>query len=90
MPLVVIASPPLTGCRIVVALDQKPSVPVVAPVILPVHAKLPVEPSSVQPVDPEPPARTIPPEPTAPPILRVVATLLNRFWVVALPTMVPA
>src|ERR1017187_3342305 len=67
-----------------------PTVPVLAPVILPVHAKLPVEPSSVQPVDPEPPARTIPPEPTAPPILRVVATLLNRFWVVALPTMVPA
>src|ERR1039458_3562898 len=58
--------------------------------MVPVQVRLPVDPSMLQPVELEPPARLMPPTPTTPPILRVVATVLKRFWVVALPTMVPA
>ncbi len=48
----------------------------------PEQARSPVEPSMVQPVEPEPPARLMPPAPTAPPMFRVVAVVLSRLKVV--------
>ena len=46
LPVVVILSPAVAGCTVVPERDQYPTVPVDAPVILPVQVKLPVVPAS--------------------------------------------
>ena len=61
---------------------QCPLVPVVVfDMKLPLHVRLPVSPARVQPVEALPPARTNPPEPTAPPRFIVVAVVFNRLKV---------
>ena len=50
----------------------------------PEQVKFPVSPKTVQPVEPDPPARFNPPDPTAPPKFMVVAVVLKRARVVAL------
>ncbi len=79
--------------RVDVALSrlQYPTVPVVAPVIFPLHVRFPVAPSTVHPVCVDPPARftevaLLPPGPrfivvAVPSALTVATLLLNRFSV---------
>lgn len=88
--LILTTSFAVAGERVVLVLVQKPAVPELEPVTLPLQVRFPVVPSRVQPVSAEPPDKTILPTLEAGPILTVVfAAPVNKLSVAAVEVILP-